>query len=93
MGQVVERNTDGPSWVRARSSRPPPDIAPQLALGQREGEDPTAQNFVDDEDESNVDDVPPAPRVTPPDGFHLREELRHRPDTSDGRERARTPAS
>ena len=48
----------------------PPDIAPQLALGQREGEDPTAQNFVDDEDESDVDDVPPAPREAPP-GFKI----------------------
>ena len=35
----------------------PPDIAPQRALGQREGEDPTAQNFVDDEDESDVDET------------------------------------
>ena len=51
----------------------PPDIAPQLALGQREGEDPTAQNFVDDEDESDVDDVPPAPREAPP-GFKIADE-------------------
>ena len=46
----------------------PPDIAPQRVLAQREGEDPAAQNFVDDEDESDVDDVPPAPREAPP-GF------------------------
>ena len=40
---------------------------------QREGEDPTAQNFVDDEDESDVDDVPPAPREAPP-GFKIADE-------------------
>ena len=51
----------------------PPDIAPQRVLAQREGEDPTAQNFVDDEDESDVDDVPPAPREAPP-GFKIADE-------------------
>ena len=45
-------------------------MAPHRALGQREGEDPTAQNFVDDEDESDADDVPPAPREAPP-GFKI----------------------